>query len=291
MGQFNLVSFCIKEKLSQAASITKLFGASPSVDLGSVSFDLQKLIFTELMEKIEKHENYQPFCSNPTGQRLLAQRGDYVLEDKYMIHDADILWLTGSASYDCSLLAWHIATDLCYYDDVAKHCNGNPENVHPSCKISKCLSEYVQYLMVLCPTMMPEGFSDSRYTQTCKEVKSFFAKKIAVMKKKTNEPRQIFLQQKLDDSTVQTRVNSHLSVFKSGCWLGKQLQLLESKEDWDYERKWKMISEVWVEILGYTASHCAWNVHGQYLRRGGELLTHVCLLVAHLGLNSQYGFF
>ena len=51
-----------------------------------------------------------------------------------------------------------------------------------------------------------------------------------------------------------------------------------------------MISEVWVEMLGYAATHCEWKEHAQQLCKGGELLTHVCLLMAHLGLSQQYRF-
>ncbi|KAJ7003227.1 hypothetical protein NC653_008463 [Populus alba x Populus x berolinensis] len=52
--------------------------------------------------------------------------------------------------------------------------------------------------------------------------------------------------------------------------------------------KWKVISEVWVEMLTYAAGHCEWRDHAQQLKSGGELLTHVRLLMAHLGLSHQY---
>ncbi|MCD7447897.1 hypothetical protein HAX54_035828 [Datura stramonium] len=54
------------------------------------------------------------------------------------------------------------------------------------------------------------------------------------------------------------------------------------------EQKWKIISEVWVEMLAYAATHCRGNHHAQQLRKGGELLTHVWLLMAHLGITEQF---
>jgi len=51
-----------------------------------------------------------------------------------------------------------------------------------------------------------------------------------------------------------------------------------------------MINEVWVEMLAYAAAHCSWKEHTHQLRRGGELLTHVSLLMLHLGLSEQYEF-
>ena len=49
-----------------------------------------------------------------------------------------------------------------------------------------------------------------------------------------------------------------------------------------------MINEVWVEMVAYAAAHCPWKEHTHQLRRGGELLTHVSLLMLHLGLTEQY---
>ncbi|XWS67657.1 hypothetical protein CRYUN_Cryun04dG0024700 [Craigia yunnanensis] len=48
-----------------------------------------------------------------------------------------------------------------------------------------------------------------------------------------------------------------------------------------------MISEVWMEMMVYAASRCTWEEHAQQLKHGGELLTHVSLLLAHLGLSTQ----
>jgi len=66
--------------------------------------------------------------------------------------------------------------------------------------------------------------------------------------------------------------------------LANQLLRLESK------KRWEMINEVWVEMVAYAAAHCPWKEHTQQLRRGGELLTHVSLLMLHLGLSEQYEF-
>jgi hypothetical protein len=51
-----------------------------------------------------------------------------------------------------------------------------------------------------------------------------------------------------------------------------------------------MINEVWVEMLAHAAAHCPWKERTHQLRRDGELLTHVSLLMLHLGLNEQYEF-
>ena len=60
------------------------------------------------------------------------------------------------------------------------------------------------------------------------------------------------------------------SVLFDGCRLAKSSQSLGN-----IERKWELISHVWVKILCYSASKCRWSHHAQQLTRGGELLTRL----------------
>ncbi|KAL3587299.1 hypothetical protein D5086_014166 [Populus alba] len=64
------------------------------------------------------------------------------------------------------------------------------------------------------------------------------------------------------------------SALLDGCMLAMSLQSSETQDGWPNEKKWEMISEVWVEMLMYAASHCGWKEHADALGRGGELLTH-----------------
>ena len=72
------------------------------------------------------------------------------------------------------------------------------------------------------------------------------------------------------------------SVLFDACRLATQLRSM------DCERRWKIMNRVWVEILAYAACHCRGNQHAQQLRKGGEFLTHVWLLMAHLGITEQF---
>jgi tryptophanase len=57
--------------------------------------------------------------------------------------------------------------------------------------------------------------------------------------------------------------------------------------EWETKKMWKFITQVWVEMLAYAASNCRSLYHAQHLRHGGELLTHVWLLMAHLGITDK----
>jgi hypothetical protein len=88
----------------------------------------------------------------------------------------------------------------------------------------------------------------------------------------------------LDDITFQSLWKIAKSVVIGGEKLARQLLLLR------LEKRWEMINEVWIEMLAYAAAHCPWKEHTHQLRRGGELLTHVFLLMLHFGLSEQYEF-
>ena len=60
------------------------------------------------------------------------------------------------------------------------------------------------------------------------------------------------------------------SVLFEGCRLAKSLQCLE------IEKKWELVSHVWVEMLCYAANKCRWNHHAQQL------------LLAHCGITEQF---
>ncbi|XP_058186305.1 uncharacterized protein LOC131303450 [Rhododendron vialii] len=68
--------------------------------------------------------------------------------------------------------------------------------------------------------------------------------------------------------------------------LGKYEQE-QGKHD-NQERTWNVIVFFWMEILGYAASQCKGRQHAQQLRRGGEYLTHLWLLMAHFGLTDHF---
>lgn len=213
-------------------------------------------------------------------KEILAQRGDNCLEK--------FCWSITEVEFDHNLLFWHIATDLCYRVDL-DHKHEDASQLPLACKISECLSNYMLYLLVVNPTMLPKGIGDIRYKDTCDQATKFF--KSLGFSKSTDKRSacQALLRQEIKGD------NESQSVLHDGCRLAKELQSLESPNEspesthnWSKEENWEMISKVWMEILLYVASCCGWKEHGQHLIEGGEFLTHLSLLMAYLGLSEQY---
>ncbi|XP_034680007.1 uncharacterized protein LOC117910059 [Vitis riparia] len=273
MAQNNLIDSCLRDK-------TK-FNPVPRF------FDMNKFLEKYWYMTWEKVDDMKEpiFCwllevTNDAGDhtRLFNHRGDYVTGKRGFFET--LRWSIIDVEFDHSILLWHIATDLCYPRDVDK----SPDtNLKSWCKLSKCLSEYMLYLLVMCPFMLPKGIGEFRFRDTCLEAKRYFQRKRVSISNR-NEAFSLLLEVDTEVHPEEVKGDKSKSVLFEACSLAKTLKSLEM----EMGEKWKMVSEVWVEMLCYAASHCGWIQHGQQLRRGGELLTHVCLLMSHFGLSEQF---
>jgi hypothetical protein len=139
----------------------------------------------------------------------------------------------------------------------------------------------MMYLLVIRPNMLSKGFEDEGYLETLgglRRLKDRGTDDVVDLIMGYNKSRGC------DEITLQSLWKTQKSVLSGVERLANQLLQLGP------EKRWEMINEVWIEMLAYAAAHCPWKEHTQQLRRGGELLTHVCFLMLHLGLSEQYEF-
>ncbi|KAI5563099.1 hypothetical protein BDE02_15G094400 [Populus trichocarpa] len=140
------------------------------------------------------------------------------------------------------------------------------------------------YLLVMRPNMLSKGIGDEGYLDTLQDLQRLNPHNTRGDEAKKGVVDGILRSElSLDDITFQSLWKIAKSVVIGGEKLANQLLRLESK-------RWEMINEVWIEMLAYAAAHCPWKEHTHQLTRGGELLTHVSLLMLHLGLSEQYEF-
>lgn len=264
--QYNLLSFCVEFKPPPCYRFQKLFRIDELLEkhkykkYEQVSPDLKKLIFNHF-QKFAGESNNDP---DPTV--LCRRRGSIALNK----NDCPSLVRYTEVEFDQSILIWHIATDLCYY----------LENNTDESKQSKQLSDYMLYLLVMCPFMLPIGIGMIRFRDTCAELKEFFTERNLGDNLATACGKLLTVNTEVEPAKV--KGDRSKSVLFDACKLAKSLQEKGNQE------KWKIIGEVWVEMLAYAATHCRGNHHAQQLRKGGELLTHVWLLMAHLGITEQF---
>ncbi|KAJ9701541.1 hypothetical protein PVL29_006764 [Vitis rotundifolia] len=182
--------------------------------------------------------------------------------------------------FDACILLWHVATDLCYYTDLNKKSspteNSNREG-------GKLLSDYMVYLLVKRPFMLPNGIGQIRFQHSCDEATKIFQS----VKDRIQACKRLVLQVNTEIPPLKAKGDRSNSVLFDACRLAKSLLSQESENEWNCEKKWEMMSHVWVEMLCYAACHCPRNEQAKELTQGGELLTHVWLLMAHFGITEH----
>jgi hypothetical protein len=239
------------------------------VNQKDLNVGLQDLIFGHLREKSEKMKEDLNFFDKNHRSKIIGQRGDGVLEREGLLRDYK--WCTTEVEFSRSILVWHLATEVCYLDD-----NKDGSNVSSKYEASRCLSEYMMYLLVIRPNMLSKGIGDEGYLETLRDLRRYNDVDAFILR--NSESRDY------DDGEFQRRWKTEKSVLRGVERLVRQLLFLGPEE------RWEMIKKVWIEMVAYAAAHCPWKEHTHQLRTGGELLTHVSLLMLHLVLSAQYEF-
>ncbi|CAH1435305.1 unnamed protein product [Lactuca virosa] len=169
IAQLDLLSVALEEKPASLMAIQKFFGVDKYrvkhryKTYMKVSDDLQDLIYRPFHESMGGNSDPKVLCTH---------KGSFALRENKC--DA-LLWSINKVEFDQSILIWHIATALCYYaEDEDKDHVGNID-IHR--RESKNISDYLLYLLVSYPVMLPIGIGMIRYRDTCAEAMRFFKEK------------------------------------------------------------------------------------------------------------------
>ena len=305
VGQYNLMSHCIKCKSFKGSRTKKYIdeklekywyqNLEPVHDKDE---GLKKKIFEQLknascMSDIrvseQLYQNLKPVHDEDTGlkekifeqlkiansisdiRKLFAYTGNDA-ETKMFFHN---LAQSMEENFDETILRWHIATDLCYYSE-----KGNSQNVQNLIRISKLLSNYLVFHLVMHPYMLPSGIGQIRFQDTCAEAIEIIEEREYISDEK--KACEVLFEVNTEILPSQIKGDRSKSVLFDACIVAQSLRFLQTQQ------KWERISQVWVGMLSYAASQCSWNYHARRLSQGGELLTHVWLLMAHLGITKHF---
>ncbi|PWA40011.1 hypothetical protein CTI12_AA564490 [Artemisia annua] len=273
IAQLDLISVGLEEKPASLLHIQKFFGIDKYRvkhryrTYSNVSDNLKSLIYKQFLKFMKVNSDPIALCSHKGSFSLRENKCD------------NLLWSISKVEFDQSILIWHIATTLCYYSDLESDKDHTDINV---CRVeSKHLSEYLLNLLVAYPAMLPIGIGMIRCRDTCAEAMRFFKDKGPINGKV--EACQKLLQVECTEVLPhEVKGDRSKSALFDGCRLASSLKKMK-RED-----MWKITSQVWIEMLAYAATHCRGFHHAQQLRKGGEFLTHVWLLMAQLGITEQF---
>ncbi|RVW91860.1 hypothetical protein CK203_030184 [Vitis vinifera] len=270
MARYNLISYSLKNLPIKFSEVWKFFCIPRMLDeCSSKNSDVPKYLKILIFEQLQKKSKHTPGIKE--AKELCADRGKRTLEEMKCF--STLHWSI-EGEFDKCILVWHLATDLCYDTDLNK--NSNRE-------ASKLLSDYMVYLLLKRPLMLPPGIGQIRFRDTCAKATKIFQ---TVKDRNIQSCKRFLLQVNTEIPPLKAKGDGSKSVLLDACRLAKSLQSLEL-EKWNNEKKWEMMSHVWVEMLCYAACHCPRNEHAKELTQGGELLTHVWLLMAHFGITEH----
>ncbi|KAM4085588.1 hypothetical protein ACJW30_10G039100 [Castanea mollissima] len=268
---FNLIAYCLKQR--------------PYEYKGSFRRWIEKIIYKYGLfdlDLLEKSKNAADDAE--TTKKIYSARGAYAIQEGDLEGDYDNItrYYIDNRFYDESLLLWHVATELCFQNTQEKDA-ANVEGISGDDRgLSKFLSDYMMYLLVKEPKLMSAvaGMWNLRYWDTCAETVNFFARRCIYQDQR--KACHAILSVDTEVETAWIKGDRCKSVLFDACMLAKELNKVVEKE------RWKIIIKVWVEMLSYAASHCRPDAHAQQVRKGGQLITFVWLLMAHFGLGEQF---
>ncbi|POO02152.1 hypothetical protein TorRG33x02_019360 [Trema orientale] len=293
VSSYNLIDYCLKEsprvnkinivldnlgfiyfKLIDVLGLKEFRDEMKYISSKPLSKELWDFIFQEL----KKHTN-----DRESTKQVSSARGALVLQSNEWKNECkDLMRFVDGVDFDQSLLMWHVATELCYGTED-KDFIVNIDDLHRR-EYSKILSDYMLYLLVMQPAMMSSivGIAQTRFRDTCVEAKRFFSqRKLGPGVEQELACRRI-LGVNTELEPMFLKGDSDKSVLFYGSILAKKM---DNKLK---EKKWKLMSQVWVEMLSYAAGHCGPTSHAQLLSKGGELISYVWLLMIHFGIAGQF---
>jgi hypothetical protein len=281
VSQYDMISYCLNDPPKWMYNLVGYVGAGVILEKITilrfshsltVDEDLKKFIFDQLRMKSLTANNLR------AAMDACSQRGAWALLHTSRDIYFKLKWSIVEYQYAESLLLWHLATELCYHKETETKSSAEEYDRRKICKL---LSDYMFYLLVMKPVLMTPVLGNWQIVlqDTCEEAKRFFCKKSPISSKSEACEKILGVETKFRPAAV--KGNKSKSVLFDACMLAQELLKLEIN-------KWKLMSQVWVELMSYAAINCRPNVHAQQPSRGGELLTFIWLLMNHLGLGTQF---
>ncbi|MED6119835.1 hypothetical protein PIB30_015354 [Stylosanthes scabra] len=264
LAQFNLLSFCLHDKPLKCRKILKFRGLGMGLKKNKsrtrIPFPQElKVLMVEEMRGIDRERGLKPF--NQRGEWSLGRYG-CLSEFKWSV----------KRDFDKSITIWHIATDICYYSDSQTNNAANPKT-----QMAKLLSNYMMYLLALRPHMLSMTTAKIIFQHAFDKLKALLSQKEEPIKDEKDLCKILRMewlpQYSISERKSETVVTSKWHMLRDAQRLARNLMLKENK--------WQIICSVWVEMLCYAAANCSIDYHSEQIRRGGGLITHIWIMLAH----------
>ncbi|GLU15487.1 hypothetical protein SLE2022_319720 [Rubroshorea leprosula] len=266
--QLNLVTYFVKacpdwlnklHKFLPIRFILEFIQGFQSMSSQVLEEQVWNYIFMQVKEKAQLANTVEK------GKQICLRRGDGILKS----HGNEVLITIVKDLDDVkTLLTWHIATELCFLQVKDPPSTSSSDN--PNYRgISKLLSDYMFYLLREETVIGSKIDRRMVIDDTYKHIQSVCLEKDVFQRISTNP---VGRPPDCAPKSVLHKAQTLFDVLKGS----------------DEGIPWKLISEVWVELMCYAAINCRPNLHAQQPSMGGQLITIVWLLMNHFGLGIQF---
>ncbi|KAJ3680006.1 hypothetical protein LUZ60_016284 [Juncus effusus] len=215
------------------------------------------------------------------------------------VPEEDVRWLESDTTLKDrpihTIMVWHIATSLCEIrplmnQPIIEHTNDWTTwfaKSLPGCLrkkgtldehvlnyhmlVASSLSKYCAYLVAFAPELLPTTpyLAKKTFERIVSETSDFF----------DNEDRPTTQYEKVMKDIPQIDENGE-KIIDMGTKLGRYLM----EKIPDDARRWKVMADVWADLILYVAPKGHTSGHLQKLANGGEFITHLWALLYHAGI-------
>ncbi|XP_039815358.1 uncharacterized protein LOC120678296 [Panicum virgatum] len=224
--------------------------------------------------------------------------GDRTLQRNNMLQDLD--WSTSRYKHGAvgSILVWHIATTICSAKNSklsqqpatvsgqsrrrpATDSSNDSRTIADNREVATKLSNYCAYLLFQAPELVTDQIYDVRLLMEALQLRVQRFLKLNGCRSKDDMFNKLSSSESLE--LEQEGSGYEKAILVDGVKLGDQL----SNEVADEVARWKLLSEMWVELLLSVAPSDNVTAHVKKLATGGELITHLWALSTHGGMIEK----
>ncbi|KAL6606315.1 hypothetical protein ACP70R_041968 [Stipagrostis hirtigluma subsp. patula] len=205
------------------------------------------------------------------------------VEHRHRLQSDELLWTCESDAIAEVIVVWHIATQIL----EARHPLPRNTRPYPNRTVATALSMYCAYLVAFRPGLLPDD--KDRTERVYKDVKKELKKEMGLWGYYCSPP--VGRYDKLMEIAERRQAGATTTLGK-GARLGKVLidkyDAAEPTDDAAREGVWKLLADVWTEIMIYTAlpgSEKLVKAHKEALEHGVEFITMIWALATHTGIS------
>ncbi|CAL5028953.1 unnamed protein product [Urochloa decumbens] len=264
VGQYNLLLSCAHSKMEPAADNKRARLLGLGVFREWLSNKLRKTLSTTVSSSTKELVLRELLRIVGEGKEIGFFPGALTLQHFNL--DELVGWSVQDIGFEESIIAWHIASEICLFRDRSKN-----EKLQEAIRV---LSDYMMFLLVERPYMLPGPVRHSRYKQVRDALREIMP---------SSKGAGYTSPEKRVEWVLRTGLRARVNAFGAPADYDTGVRLAEML--YHRPRRLDVIFGVWVEMLCYVADNCSRESHAKQLSSGGELVTIVWLMARHANLS------